>query len=79
MWSIWICLLQEHSRSFGHRRSAVLTAQPASNQIQVSALTEFDINNKQYISIGGLESHSITAIDAGNKILTLNSDLSRVL
>ena len=58
--------------------SAVLTGQPASNQIQVSALAEFDTNNKKYISIGGLECHSITAIDAGNKILTLNSDLSRV-
>jgi hypothetical protein len=67
--------------------TAKLEAQPgdvvgggplASNQIQVSALAEFDTNNKQYISIGGLESHSITAIDAGNRILTLNSDLTRV-
>jgi prepilin-type N-terminal cleavage/methylation domain-containing protein len=47
----------------------------ASNQIQVSALAEFDTNNKRYISIGGLESNSITAIDVPNKILTLNTDV----
>jgi len=58
--------------------AATLEAQPASNQIQVSALAEFDTNNKQYISIGGLESHTITAIDPVNRILTLNSDLNRV-
>jgi prepilin-type N-terminal cleavage/methylation domain-containing protein len=63
--------------------SASLTAQPntgglASNQIQVSSLAEFDTNNKKYISIGGLESHVITAIDVPNKVLTLNTDVSRV-
>jgi prepilin-type N-terminal cleavage/methylation domain-containing protein len=58
--------------------SAVLTAQPASDKIQVNSLAEFDTNNKKYISIGGLECNYITAIDAGNKILTLNSVLSRV-
>lgn len=47
----------------------------ASNQIQVSALAEFDTNNKRYISIGGLESNSITAIDGANNILTLNTDV----
>ena len=47
----------------------------ASNQIQVSALAEFDTNDKKYISIGGLESNSITAIDVANKILTLNTDV----
>jgi prepilin-type N-terminal cleavage/methylation domain-containing protein len=47
----------------------------ASNQIQVSALAEFDTNNKRYISIGGLESHIITAIDVANRILTLNTDV----
>jgi hypothetical protein len=46
--------------------------------MQVSVLAEFDTNNKQYISIGGLESHFITAIDVANKVLTLNSDLNRV-
>jgi len=63
--------------------SASLTAQPstgglAPNQIQVSSLSEFDTNNKKYISIGGLESHVITAIDVPNKVLTLNTDVSRV-
>jgi prepilin-type N-terminal cleavage/methylation domain-containing protein len=47
----------------------------ASNQIQVSALAEFDTNDRRYISIGGLESNSITAIDGANKILTLNTDV----
>jgi prepilin-type N-terminal cleavage/methylation domain-containing protein len=47
----------------------------APNQIQVSALAEFDTNNKSYISIGGLESNSIIAIDVPNKILTLNTDV----
>jgi prepilin-type N-terminal cleavage/methylation domain-containing protein len=67
--------------------SATLSAQPgdlvgggplASNQIKVSALGEFDTNNKRYISIGGLESHSITAIDVPNRVLTLNSDVNNV-
>jgi prepilin-type N-terminal cleavage/methylation domain-containing protein len=67
--------------------TATLSAQPgdivgggplASNQIQVSALAEFDTNNKRYISVGGLESHAITAIDGANRVLTLNSDLSRL-
>jgi prepilin-type N-terminal cleavage/methylation domain-containing protein len=70
--------------------SANLTAQPGdivgagallSNQIQVSSIAEFDIttnNNRKYISIGGLESHVITAIDVPNKVLTLNTDVSRL-
>ena len=67
--------------------SAALLKQPgdsvgavvlASNQIQVSALAEFDVNDKRYVSIGGLESHSITAIDVPNRILTLNSDVNNV-
>jgi prepilin-type N-terminal cleavage/methylation domain-containing protein len=71
--------------------SAALTAQPGdvvgagallSNQIQVSSLAEFDItknNDRRYISIGGLESHFITAIpDVPNRVLTLNTDVSRV-
>ena len=49
----------------------------ASNQIQVSALAEFDTNDRRYISIGGLESHFITAIDVANKILTLNTDVGK--
>ena len=65
--------------------NTALSAQPgdwvsggplASNQIQVSSLAEFDTNEKKYISIGGLESHVITAIDGANNILTLNSDVA---
>jgi len=59
--------------------NAILTAQPggplASNQIQVSALAEFDTNDRKYISIGALESHFITAIDVPNRVLTLNTDV----
>ena len=66
--------------------SASLIAQPntgglLSNQIQVSSIAEFDITkniDRQYISIGGLESHAITAIDVPNRVLTLNTDVSRV-
>lgn len=66
--------------------NAALLAQPgdsvgatvlASNQIQVSALAEFDTNDRRYISIGGLESHFITAIDVPNRVLTLNTDVNR--
>ena len=69
---------------------ATLSAQPgdlvgggplALNQVQVSALAEFDIDknsNKKYISIGGLESHIITAIDTPNRVLTLNTDVGNV-
>ena len=48
------------------------------NQIVVSTLTDnrgnslFDTGNRKYISIGGLESHVITAIDSGTKTITLN-------
>jgi prepilin-type N-terminal cleavage/methylation domain-containing protein len=65
--------------------TATLSAQPgdsagggplASNQIQVSSLAYFDTNNMSYISIGGLESHSITTIDVPNQILTLNTDVA---
>ena len=64
--------------------NATLSAQPgdsvgggplALNQIQVSALAEFDTNDRKYISIGGLESHFITAIDGPNRVLTLNTDV----
>ena len=54
--------------------TATLQGQPASNQIQVSSLAEFNTIDRRYISIGGLESHFITAIDVPNRILTLNTD-----
>jgi len=49
-----------------------------SNQIQVDTLAYFDTNNKSYVSIGGLESHIITAIDGAKNILTLNTDVGNV-
>jgi prepilin-type N-terminal cleavage/methylation domain-containing protein len=64
--------------------NAALSAQPGDlvggvplllNQIQVSALAEFNMNDKRYISVGGLESHFITAIDGPNRVLTLNTDV----
>ena len=62
--------------------TAILIAQPggplASNQIQVNTLADFDTNNKSYVSIGGLESHIITAIDGAKNILTLNTDVGNV-
>jgi len=50
------------------------------NQIKVSKLKEgdtvlFDTKDKRYISIDGLESREIVAIDEGKKILTLNKRL----
>jgi hypothetical protein len=53
----------------------------ALNQIQVSSIAEFDITtniDRRYISIGGLESHVITAIDVPNKVLTLQANVNRV-
>jgi prepilin-type N-terminal cleavage/methylation domain-containing protein len=66
--------------------SASLIALPSSggllpNQIQVSSLAEFDIStniDRRYISIGGLESHVITAIDVPNRVLTLNTNVGRL-
>jgi prepilin-type N-terminal cleavage/methylation domain-containing protein len=52
------------------------------NQIVVSTLTDaqgnplFDAGNRKYISIGGLESHEITAIDNVTRTITLNSPLT---
>jgi hypothetical protein len=69
--------------------NAALSAQPGDsvggvplllNQIQVASIAEFDITtniDRKYISIGGLESHSITAIDGPNRVLTLNKDVNR--
>jgi len=60
--------------------SATITAVPASNQITVSSLTDsqgntlFDKGNKKYVSIGGVESYTITDI-IGNT-LTLSGNLT---
>jgi prepilin-type N-terminal cleavage/methylation domain-containing protein len=48
---------------------------PASNQIKVSSLADFDKDKRKYISIGGLESHTITDIDTGSKKITLSGNL----
>ena len=52
------------------------------NQIVVSTLTDdlgnalFDTSNKRYVSIGGLESYTITSVDNGTKTITLNGSLT---
>jgi len=51
------------------------------NQITVSRLTDdqnnplFDTGDRKYISIGGLESYSISSIDNGTRTITLNGTL----
>ncbi len=52
------------------------------SQIVVSTLTDdlgnalFDTSNKKYVSIGGLESYTITSVDNGTKTITLNGSLT---
>lgn len=61
--------------------SATFTAIPASNQIVVSKVTDslgnslFDTGSKRYISIGGVECHTISAVDTGAKTITLTKKL----
>lgn len=63
--------------------TSTLVAQGGVNQSQivVSTLTDdqgnalFDTGDRKYISIGGLESHTITSIDSGTKTITLNGPL----
>jgi prepilin-type N-terminal cleavage/methylation domain-containing protein len=61
-------------------RSTTLTGIPATNKITVSSLTDsqgnllFDMGNRKYVSIGGVESYTITNI-AGNT-LTLSGNLT---
>jgi prepilin-type N-terminal cleavage/methylation domain-containing protein len=64
--------------------STTLAVEPtASNQIQVTSLTDsqgnalFDTGNRKYVSVDGLESFQITNVDTGNKILTLNGNLTQ--
>ena len=60
--------------------STTLTAIPATNQVTVNSLTDthgntlFDLGDRQYVSIGGLESYRITNI-AGTT-LTLSGNLT---
>jgi type II secretory pathway pseudopilin PulG len=65
---------------FAIKGGATMTQAAASNsnQIKVSSLANFDItdnSNKKYISIGGLESHVISAVDTNQKIMTLNNTI----
>jgi prepilin-type N-terminal cleavage/methylation domain-containing protein len=51
------------------------------NQIKVTSLKDsqgndlFNTGDRKYISVGGLETRQITAVDTGTKTLTLNSNL----
>jgi prepilin-type N-terminal cleavage/methylation domain-containing protein len=60
--------------------SVTITAVPASNQVTVSSLTDsqgntlFDMGDKRYVSIGGVESYTITNI-TGNT-LTLSGTMT---
>ena len=60
--------------------STTLTAVPASNQVTVSSLTDsegntlFDTGNRKYVSVGGVESYTITNITG--KTLTLSGNLT---
>lgn len=60
--------------------STTITAVPASNQVTVSSLTDsqgnilFDMGDKKYVSIGGVESFTITNITGNN--LTLSGTLT---
>lgn len=63
--------------------STTLTEAPIGNQIKVASLTDgqgntlFDTGNRKYISIGGVESYSITNITgAGPYTLTLGGTLT---
>jgi len=64
--------------------STTLAVEPtASNQIQVTSLTDsqgnalFDTGNRKYVSVDGLEAFQVTNVDTGNKILTLNGNLTQ--
>jgi len=62
---------------------AVLTATggPGQNQVVVSRLADsqgtplFDTGERRYVSIGGVESHSIVSIDPATRTMTLNGSL----
>ena len=65
---------------YANQGGATITQPPTpnSNKIKVSSLDDFDITNnsdKKYISIGGLESHVISAVDTNQKIITLNDTM----
>ena len=59
----------------------IAAAQSGQNQINVSTLTDswgnplFDTGNRRYISIGGIESHVIAAINNASNTITLSDTL----
>ena len=70
----WITIVTALTSS---SRGATLTAGTISTsyRIYVSDLSDFDTNKKKYISIGGVESNTITSINTGTKELTLKERL----
>ncbi|MEI9476051.1 MAG: prepilin-type N-terminal cleavage/methylation domain-containing protein [Deltaproteobacteria bacterium] len=68
----WITIVTALTSS---SQGATLTGTISSYKITVSDLTDFDMNAKKYISIGGVESNTITGINTGTKELTLNGKL----
>jgi len=55
--------------------STTIKSVPAQNQIVVSSVSDFDTGNRRYISIGGIESHTISNIDIGTKTITLTGNM----
>lgn len=59
----------------------VITAVPSLSQITLSRIVDgqgqplFDLGDRRYVSVGGLESYAISAIDTVTKTLTLNGVL----
>ena len=59
----------------------VITGIPSLNQITLSKIVDdqgqplFDLGDRRYLSVGGLESYAISAIDTGTKTITLNGVL----
>jgi prepilin-type N-terminal cleavage/methylation domain-containing protein len=52
-----------------------LTGASSTYKITVASLADFDTDRKKYISIGGVESNTITSINTGTKELTLKERL----
>lgn len=59
----------------------MITGIPSLNQITLSKLEDdqgqplFDMGDRRYLSVGGLESYTISAIDTDTKTITLNGPL----
>ena len=59
----------------------MITGIPSQNQITLSKLADdqgqplFDTGDRRYLSVGGLESYTISAIDTDTKTVTLNGPL----